>query len=220
MDTMIEFTCTHCGKLQQRPVEEAGMMVACDCGQANQVPWSARKPLDVEPPAAVVEAAPAELVVQPVPEEADVEPADVCFQHENTPATQSCEDCGVRFCDDCVVRLRGVTLCGPCKNLRLRRLQRPTRVSVPAIISTVLALCGAPISLCVTGAAEQSGEAGLGFLGAAVPLVGLVLGAIALVQIERDPKLSGRSLAISGIVIGLVGIMLSGLLTAFMTKTI
>lgn len=217
---MIEFVCKKCGLAHQRPPEEAGTFFRCQCGQDNRVPWGAVKsvgPVDLEP------AEEAGLVARVVDEGEVVEAApvdaapggEVCFQHEQAAATRTCADCGVGFCEACLVKLQGETLCGPCKNLRLRRLQRPPRLSMPAVLSTVFALAAAPVSLCVTGAASESGHAGVTVFGAVLPLTAIVLGAVALPQIERDSRLAGRSLAITGVVTGLVGVLLGAFITAY-----
>jgi len=219
---MIAFTCKQCGKRHARADEEAGSLIFCDCGWANRVPWptpTGEAPRSV--PSEPLEALPAE------DEEADARPrrrdrrwSDAepdpayCFNHEDTASRQTCADCEVAFCDACVVVLDGRTLCGPCKNLHIRRLHRPPRLCLTALFSVIVALVGGPVCFClVLGVGAGAGEPAFGFAGLLAPVVAILLGLIGLIQIEHDPHVGGRALAITGIVAGLVGAMMAGGMT-------
>ena len=149
---MIWFACKQCGKADHRPAEQAGTLVFCVCGKPNRVPWES-----------TIEARSADLTGyrgaggipssgDPAgtrgtstctrPERQEPDPAH-CFNHPDMPAQEICAECSLSFCANCLVALRGHIVCGPCKNQRLRLLQRPSRPSVFAILSLVLALLGA-----------------------------------------------------------------------------
>ena len=88
------------------------------------------------------------------------------------PRTQACADCKEPFCAGCLVAFQGQSICGPCKNFRLRRLQRPARVSVLAILAPLLSLGAGGFWLFVLLAAAGS---------KAQPPAIITLGAIGLV---------------------------------------
>src|SRR5262249_25502525 len=148
---MIWFSCKQCGKTHGRPATAVGLMVFCECGQGNVVPWESTA---AEPPVAEVptkedlpEGAPMKFDVEempvwpepprrkppPLPTRARriVKPRDpkVCLNHDSTPTQEACSDCGEGFCQDCLVYLQGKPLCGPCKNLRIRALHKPAPTS-------------------------------------------------------------------------------------------
>ncbi|HEV3261045.1 MAG TPA: hypothetical protein VG013_29610 [Gemmataceae bacterium] len=225
---MIVFACKQCGKRHARAEEEAGSLVFCECGQGNRVPWESALPPG-EAPAGTPAPVPEALRVDD--DEADAAPTRrarrwrdeeewdpaYCFNHRDTPSRQTCAACDVALCDDCVVVLEGATLCGPCKNMRIRRLHRPSRLSLTALFSVIVALAGGPVSFCVLiTLAAGVGVPAVGFGGLLAPLLAIALGAIALKQIEKDPHVGGRALAITGIVAGLVGAMMAGIMTVLL----
>src|SRR4051794_22380705 len=142
---MIWFSCTKCGKAISRPDTSAGAYVFCICGQGNVVPWESTMAAPPKLPAA--EVPPAPPVLRPVPvgeeqipgvrkapppawdddrdvrrrESPAVRNAERCFNHQDRPGEEKCSDCGENFCADCLLKFRGSALCGPCKNLRLRK---------------------------------------------------------------------------------------------------
>jgi hypothetical protein len=220
---MIHFTCKQCGKRHERADAEAGALVFCTCGWAARVPWESTAPPEPTSPAARdgADEAPApprpwsEGRRQPErrPEPAAWDPAH-CFNHPDAAAQQTCADCGVTFCDDCVTTFQADVLCGPCKNLRVRGLHPRQRVCGLAVAALVVAVIGGPASFCVVLVAAGSGVAPLGWAGVLLPLVGLALGVVALNQIEADPKVGGRALAMTGVVVGLVSAVVMGIMTA------
>jgi hypothetical protein len=214
---MIWFACKACGKQQQRPEEAAGSLVFCPCGQGNRVPWEStvaapEVPAEPAQPGPAREPRPRRYWDDDEPEPAwrrqrtarKRDPA-YCFNHEDTPSQQTCADCGEAFCERCVVPFQDAVVCGPCKNFRVRTLQRPPRPSTYAIISLVVALVGAPIGFCAPNMAHGTGTGSpLAVLAAAVvglaaPLLALVLGLKGLLEIENQPKVGGRALAMTGV---------------------
>jgi hypothetical protein len=134
---------------------------------------------------------------------------EFCLHHDETPSTAACEACRQRFCDHCVVSLRGETLCSPCKNFRLRGLGKPTQATPLSILALVVSLAGGPVTLCLgmsafsANVASHEGSVGLtivlGMLGMLLPAAGMMLGIFALLQIESRPYAGGRALALTGL---------------------
>jgi hypothetical protein len=228
---MIWFACKQCGKVQGRSEGEAGTLVFCECGQGNRVPWesTAPEPDPAETPAPLP-AAPAprarrweppadDEAGQPLPpprrrawEGRRPNPA-YCLNHDETASEQTCDDCRCAFCAACLVRLQGRTLCGPCKNFRVRALNRPSRSSPLAIVALVVALVTSPVAFVITlmaiGLQVQGGPVpGVALLclaGLALPAGALVLACVALRRVETRPGVGGRSLAAGGAVAALAG---------------
>lgn len=216
---MIWFACKQCGKAHSRPEAASGSLVFCACGQGNRVPWEST----IEPPAAPPDR---ERPAPRAPEEsswpgrrrwreAEERDSAYCFNHQDVPAETSCADCGERFCPQCVVTVRGQTLCGPCKNYRIARMHRPARQSGLAVAALVLGLLSMPVTCCVSfgamGMRQQSTVLGVifGVGGVLLPLLGLVLGMMALRDVERGPRVSGRALAMTGTASAVLGVLWS-----------
>jgi hypothetical protein len=215
---MIWFACKQCGKRLKQSESAAGSLVFCDCGQANRVPWESTIAAPEEPPPE--REAPADDTQErerprrrrrretPPPRD----PA-YCFNHEDAASEQTCADCGEHFCAACVVDVRGKTLCGPCKNYRIARMQRSPRVSGMAIASLIMALVGGPLGFCIAIMGiwpSQQSPAWAIVLGAAemiVPAVALVLGLLSLREIENNPGIGGRALAIIGSATAVIGVV-------------
>ncbi len=143
-----------------------------------------------------------------------------CFNHQDTPSQFTCADCGEKFCDGCVVVLEGQTLCGPCKNFRIGNLHRPTQLSLMAIFSPIVALLGGFFGLCLSGVAAQANVPAFGVVGVLPQLVALLLGFAGLRQIETNPHVGGRALAMTGIVAALVCAILNGVMIIVMERAI
>jgi hypothetical protein len=219
---MIVFACQQCGKRFARPESTSGSALFCECGTRNQVPWESTLPDSEAPPPL------------PEPRRPDLDPwlagrpqlrqrnPAYCLNHQDTPPQHTCPDCAERFCADCVVSVQGQALCGPCKNLRMRNRQRPPQVSVAAIMAPIIALITGPGAVFVMffalGMAQTSGSvAGAAGGIVVIALFALTLQALALLlaawslrSLETNPRLSGRALAITGMVAALV----SGVLIA------
>jgi hypothetical protein len=232
---MIWFACKQCGKRHGRAEHLAGTLVFCECGHGNRVPWSstvAEPPPEearpVPPPSAPRPRAP-----RPPLDDERREPeffpprrsrerrrinSAYCLNHDETPKDVICEACHCSFCSACVVALQGQTLCGPCKNFRVGGSSRPARLSPLAIVAFVLALVGILITLILTLVAvfttvkTETGPlaAILCCLVALVLASGeLIVGWLALRQIDRQPSLGGRALAMTGATAGLAGVVWS-----------
>jgi hypothetical protein len=215
---MIWFVCKQCGKPMKQAENAAGSLVFCSCGQANRVPWEST--LAPEPESAVDEP-PREEPARPRrsrrPEIVPRDPA-YCFNHQDIASELTCADCNEHFCSACVVSIQGQTLCGPCKNYRVAKLQRSRSVSGMAIGSLVVAIFGGPFGCCLT-AMGMGNDAGLRGLAAVfalasmiLPGVAILLGFLALRDMERNPRLGGQALAITGAVAGVVGVVASVML--------
>jgi hypothetical protein len=213
---MIRFTCKQCGKVYERPKYAAGSMVFCDCGTGNTIPWendpAVPPPLPSDPNAplpVVPVTVPLARPVAAVP----VATASGCFNHPGTPATQTCADCGGRFCEDCVLTIEGQVRCGPCKNFHVRTLNRSAQMSVAAIFSLMVALAAGPIALFaqLMGIGLGSVQAVLvtTVVSVGIELVAIVLAVYALSNLEQDARIAGRGAAISGLITGLVTLVLT-----------
>lgn len=219
---MIAFVCKECGKRYDRPPEQSGSLVFCECGAANRVPWESAAglaPTDSAVPAAIPLAQP---IPRALPIEGDPSTRDprqwtqrrrdpaICFNHPETASEGVCSACGEGLCSNCTVVLQGQKLCGPCKNFRIRSLEMPARLSNLAIVAAVVALAGGFLTLILlpVGAALRSTSNGvavfLGFLGLLPPVVTVVLSLMALRKVENDPRVGGRALAMTGLVMALV----------------
>lgn len=219
---MIRFTCKQCGTNLNRPDDSAGSLVFCTCGQQNRVPWESAEaePPSTEDPPILLEEEEDSPRSRPVRPSRKVErpPRDpaFCLNHPDRPKTANCADCTEPFCDGCTVTVAGQKLCGPCKNFRVRKLHRPRTPSALAIVSLVVAMISSPFVFCVSfsvvaGQMNSDGPAGVGGIVSAVlsvlPLVSLLLGAIALRQVERNPQMSGRAFAIAGMTTAAAGLL-------------
>jgi hypothetical protein len=237
---MIWFACKQCGKRHSRPESSIGTLIFCDCGQSNTVPWeSTVEPPPVaeapEParPAIPLPTAPrldpipvGEERVPPRRREPELErprpgrrpgprrrDPRFCLNHEDAAMAKTCADCGDAFCAECLVDMRGVALCGPCKNFRARLLQRPPQMSGKALSSVLVAILCLPLPLCL----------GIGFgwepllpLLALLPnLTALALGVWALHDTQVNPRISGQAMAVTGMLTGALACVLSVLLTIY-----
>jgi hypothetical protein len=223
---MIWFSCKKCGKAHGRPAASAGALIFCECGEGNIVPWDST----------IAEPAPQAADVPPTPDLApvtfDVEPEKAeatperrrrgraekrdperCFNHQNVAKTGTCEDCEESFCSDCLVLLQGASLCGPCKNFRARRLELPPRHSSLASASLVLALLTSPLALCQVVDWQGPPSMRLVSLLSLVPqLLALALGGWALYRTEKQGRLGGEALAVTGIATASLMCVLTALL--------
>jgi hypothetical protein len=235
---MIWFTCKQCGKRHGRGEDLAGTLVFCECGLGNRVPWAstatepepeeaapAQPPRPRRPRPMGDEDRPAAEFLRPRRSRERRRPNPAyCLNHEETPKQAICDACRCSFCSACVVALQGQTLCRPCKNFRLGGLSRPLRLPPMAIVSFVLAFVCTLVSLilcfmaigftirmesgfavsipcCVVALFFAAGE--------------LIVSGLALQQIDRQPSLGGRGLAMTGAMSGLTGVVWALALGAF-----
>ena len=227
---MIWFACKQCGKHHGRAEHLAGTLVFCECGHGNRVPWSSTAP-EPEPEEARPVPPSRPRVPRPAFDDDGPEPeflrprrsrerrrihSAYCLNHEETPKEATCEACHCSFCSACVVTLQGQTLCGPCKNFRVGGLSRPARLLPLAIVAFILGLVSVLLSLILTLIAV--GVSVLSESGIIIAIVccliamllaggELVVGWVALRQIDRQPRYGGRALAMTGATAGLAGIV-------------
>jgi hypothetical protein len=224
---MIWFPCSKCGKTLSRPESSAGAFVFCDCGQGLVVPWdSTIAPPAMPPPAVALPAAPPPLRPIPVAEEQipvsrrpeppppppgtrdvrrrmpEVRSQDQCFNHQDRPVARKCDACGEGFCTDCLVLLKGETLCGPCKNFRLKQTDNPPSLSSKATTGVILAVASAPLVMCLWPFGANALAVLAAMLGLIAQLAAVVLGILAMRETEADPRIAGRSLAITTLLTG------------------
>jgi hypothetical protein len=182
---MIWFACKNCGKRHKQPDEAAGSLVFCDCGQSNRVPW----------PGAV-----------PEPRQGRRRDPAACLNHAGSPSAHTCPDCGEAFCPRCLVEFQRLRLCGPCKNFRVRRLQRPPRAAGLAVGALVAGLVCAPVVFCGTlmavGAREPRGILVGGAVGMVLGAAAVVLGVAGLRQAEGATGRGGQGMALTGTALG------------------
>ncbi len=134
-----------------------------------------------------------------------------CFNHQDRPVKHKCADCQEGFCDDCVVQFQGKTLCGPCKNFRLRRTDKTSNLSGKALSALIVAMAAAPTVACLWPFGLNALVVMVALLALLAQLAAVVLGSLALWDTEHNPRLAGKALAITSVLTGGV----SGLLTVF-----
>ena len=117
-----------------------------------------------------------------------------------------------------MLSVQGQALCGPCKNFRIRSLQRPPQFSIFALFSLLLGLFTGPAGLFCVSLSAGMQSAVPSFAGLVLPLMALILGAKALRDIETKPRMSGRSIAIAGMVSGLVAAFLTAVWAVLVEK--
>lgn len=211
----IFFACKQCGKRFERPGPASGTLVFCVCGAGTLVPWESTLPPEETAAGDVASLGWAEAQSQ-AESQPSPDPAR-CFNHADTPRSHLCAACGEAFCGGCVVVFEGETLCGACKNFRLRARQRPPRLSVLSILAALLSLATGSVWLFVLlGALGSQARAPavitLGVIGMVPQLAALLMAAWALRAVESDNQLSGRDWAITG----LIGVLVSSVATGQM----
>jgi len=141
-----------------------------------------------------------------------VDPA-YCFVHTAAPTVHTCTDCGLPFCGDCCVMLKAKPFCGPCKNYVVRVLQRPPQLAAMALLAPLLSIVVGGIWMFVMLIAITISSAGGGngtgvvitaMMGLVPQAAAALMAGSALRRIEDDPDVSGRALAITGLVAALV----------------
>jgi hypothetical protein len=212
---MIWFACPQCGKVHGRPENAVGAMVFCTCGHGLTVPWESTTAEPVQTQSLALPAMPA---VEPLSFGGPPKPAppaplppprasrrrqrfepnpDVCLNHEARPKQKVCAECGLSFCDDCVVTFRGQSLCGPCKNYEAKLLQQPARTSVLAIVSVLVALI-AGLMVWMAPSGRLTAFSVTMVIAVAGQALAFLLGLFALRLTRAEPRLSGQGLAVTG----------------------
>lgn len=228
---MIWFACSQCGKVHGRSESSVGSMIFCACGQGLTVPWESTAPEPpqlADAPGPVLSGPLLEPVQFDTPSETEsprrlINPPplperkprrrgprdpNACLNHEERPKQAGCADCGEGFCSSCLVAFAGQTLCGPCKNLRVRALARPPQASGWALLSLALALIALPLSVFLFphgGGLVRSTAWTLVFLAPAVAAV--LFARLALRRIDRDRRVSGDGMAFVGIVLAAIDLL-------------
>ena len=164
-------------------------MLFCDCGSGNTVPFeSTLPPLSAPAPPAPRSAPPLnpgglwqERPAASSWNSGSYDPSK-CFNHPTLPLHQACADCKLPFCGDCTIGLQGVIVCGPCKNHRLRRMDQPSRISLMAIFSPIVALAGGGfwffvMLFALASSGGKSSLTTLGIIGVLPQVVALTMGA-------------------------------------------
>ena len=232
---MIWFDCKKCNKTLSRPESSAGALVFCDCGSSLRVPWESTAapaaetyPLATEEPLAPVrfEMVPTESGTSAFDEASaprlrrrtdEIDP-EYCFNHPSEPKSVLCADCGLGFCRRCSTKLRGQTVCAPCKNYRARLQQRRPETVRWAVVSFVTALIAAPLLLCLTPVLIAQRTSWI-MIAAATPLLfALAVGIWALIQISRSSRRVGGNLALGGITLASAIVTLLLMVTVFSHK--
>jgi hypothetical protein len=235
---MIWFACKQCGKSHGRPESSAGTLVFCECGAGNSVPWESTVPpppvaevVEAVPTPSAPRLQPIPIGEERVPPRKPAIPLEehlpvgrpaprrrpggrrrdprYCLNHEETPSVKTCADCGEGFCTACLAELKGQPVCAACKNFRVRVVRRPAQVSGLAITSILLGMLTGPLAICMLPLGDFSGSGALRFIALVPQLAALALGGVALYQLETRPRLTGRSLAITGVVAAAVGVVLT-----------
>src|SRR5262249_57603807 len=111
-----------------------------------------------------------------------------CLQQPTVPAKSPCADCREGFCADCLVAFQGESLCGPCKNFRVRIVDTPPRVSTMALVSLILALITGPLALCVLPLGRTTGTFYLSLAPLLPQVAALVLGILGLREGALSPN--------------------------------
>jgi hypothetical protein len=235
---MIWFSCAKCGKALSRPEASAGAFVFCDCGQGCVVPWDSTieppaqelplEPLPSPPPLRPIPVAEEQIPIArrppPLPPQAprdarrhapEFRAAGQCFNHQDRAGERKCGACNETFCGDCVVQLKGETLCGPCKNYRLKQTDNPPALSIKAIAGVILALGTAPLVLCLWRFDANVLVVLVAVLGLILQLGAVVLGVLAMRETEADPRIAGRALAITTLLTGSLASMVTVMFVLF-----
>ncbi len=197
--------CSFCGLTNTVDDEQAGQVVECAaCHLTLPVPDSEPEPepkdldtYDLQPleekPVRRAEVPVAEVYEAEVQEEQSVE---WCTEHRGVAMAARCGDCDRPFCANCLTTFRQQRLCAACKNKRVQKLQRPERGSTLANVALIVSL---PSLLFVC-------------LGLILGPISLILGLMALRDVERRPGAPGRAWAMSGITLGTYGVLMGFIL--------
>ena len=221
---MIWFSCSKCARTHGRPENSIGTMVFCECGQGNTVPWEST---GAEPPPQQAPGAtpgrPSTPTLAPLTFDSAapmspprIEDAAVrrrrgnerrdpnfCFNHSAAVRAATCDDCGESFCASCVVTFDAATLCGPCKNFRVRSLELPPRNSTAATFSVLIALSvGSILSFCFLPFGGNNAAIYILSLLTLLPqmlALGLGVRALYLSYQEGENRIGGQAWAITGV---------------------
>jgi hypothetical protein len=141
--------------------------------------------------------------------------ANLCFNHDEDASTGTCIACRLPFCSNCLVLIRGETMCGPCKNFQIAGFGRATRPLPLAILALVVSLTSVPVMFVLSWLSYglYVGEGMLGVciavcvLGLTLPCTGLLLAQASLRRLETQPQHGGRGMAAGALFTSLVGVL-------------
>src|SRR5262249_6436490 len=98
----------------------------------------------------------------------------LCFNHDEDASAGTCIACMLPFCNNCLVPIRGETMCGPCKNFQIAGFGRAVRALPLSILALVVSLTATPVMFVLTWMAFGL-YLGEGMLGVSVTLCVLAL---------------------------------------------
>jgi hypothetical protein len=125
---------------------------------------------------------------------------DFCFNHQRRPKVEVCSECEQSFCADCLVKFRGVLMCGPCKNFESRRAELPPVATSVASASLIITLIAGPLMTCMLLWQPASTPIRMMSLLSLLPqFLALGLGVWALRDAEKDKKGGGQWVAVTGV---------------------
>ena len=147
---------------------------------------------------------------------------EFCFNHQRRPKVDACAECGEVFCSDCLVRLQGALLCGPCKNFRARRQELPPAASSVATASLVISLIAGPLMMCLllASSSDNSAMRVLSYLSLLLQVLALGLGLWALHDAQKVGKAGGQWVAVTGVAASALTCVLMVLLNLFANRLV
>ncbi len=130
-----------------------------------------------------------------VPEAASADAAR-CAHHPNNPAGKTCGRCGDYLCAVCATPVEGQILCVACFELKeehgdLRTAQSAFRLPTFSLVLGIVSVLAGWVNCA----------------GLVLGCTAIVLGIVSLRQISLKPALPGRGRAITGIVLGCLGVL-------------
>jgi hypothetical protein len=234
---MIWFTCSNCGKKHGRPETSIGSLVFCECGTGNTVPWDSTteppampsEPVNVPPPPLPPRLEPVPLneeripAARPAPQAAqrprgrggEYRDPTRCFNHPYLNQEHTCTLCNEHFCGHCVVTFQEKTYCGPCKNYQVRTLNKPPQPSLLAIFALIVGISAGPLGFCLLPFAVTGWIVPFLAFALLFQMFGIALGVLALMRMQQNPLLTGRSLAMTGILSAALGVVLMGVVAVY-----
>ena len=126
-----------------------------------------------------------------------------CINHAGVQTERRCGQCGQPFCEDCLVDIQGRPICGTCKALVLRDMQRGgkqrNKLAHDAFICSLV---------------------GMAVFGLVLEPLALIKGIQALRQFKHDPTLPERWKAVTAVVISsfLIGVFVLSMLVIVLTS--
>jgi hypothetical protein len=136
-----------------------------------------------------------------------------CLNHDAVPRANTCADCGMSFCADCICPFDGAMLCGPCKNYRAKVLQLPAKAGPLALWCLATALLAAPLVFLLFSFSQKWGSTVFVLIALVPQVLAFVLGLFALHRRATSRQTLDGSLAVTGMATAVV-LFLFGLVLA------